>query len=94
MSCVCKEAVVNHSNADVMADHGIPHFRCEGLGSSEQTSVVTTKQILLRGSVPRIDFPSSLCVGQSDIPFFSAARNFAVFFKILYLFNQLALRHR
>ena len=40
-------------------------------------------EILLIGSAPGIDFPSSLCVGQSDIPFSNAARNFGVFFLFL-----------
>jgi len=32
-------------------------------------------EILLTGSTPGIDLPSSVCVGHSDIPFSSAARN-------------------
>ena len=35
---------------------------------------------LLIGSAPEIDLPSSLCVGQMDIPFSNAARNLGVIF--------------
>ena len=35
-------------------------------------------EICLIGSAPRIDLPSSLCVGHSDIPFSSAACNLGV----------------
>ena len=51
---------------------------------------MTTKdktEILLIGSAPGIDLPSSLCVGHSDIPFFNAARNLGVIFD-----SQLALK--
>ena len=37
-------------------------------------------EILLIGSVPRIDLPSSLRVGHSSIPFSNAARNLGVIF--------------
>ena len=37
-------------------------------------------EILLKGCAPTIDIPSSLCVGQSDIQFSSAPRNFGVIF--------------
>ena len=47
------------------------------------------EEILLTGSVPGIDLPSSLCVGQSDIPFSSAARNIGVIFD-----SQLALKEQ
>ncbi len=39
-------------------------------------------EILLIGSAPGIDLPSSLCVGHSDIPFSNAARNLGVIFDI------------
>ena len=39
-----------------------------------------TKQILLIGSAPGIDLPSSVHVGQSDISLFSAAHNLCVIF--------------
>ena len=39
-----------------------------------------TKEILLIGYAPGIDLPSSLCVGQSDIPFSNAAHNLGVIF--------------
>ena len=38
---------------------------------------------------PRRELPSSLCVGQSDIPFFNAARNLGVIFD-----SQLALKEQ
>ena len=41
---------------------------------------MTTKQILLTGSAAGIDLPSSVHVGQSDIPFSSAARSLSVIF--------------
>ena len=42
---------------------------------------MTTKQeILLIGSAPGIDLPSSVRVGHSDISFSSAARNLGVIF--------------
>ena len=53
---------------------------------------MTTKdqtEILLIGSAPGIDLPSSLCVGHSDIPFFNAARNLGVIFD-----SQLALKEQ
>ena len=37
-------------------------------------------ELLLTGSAPGIDLPSSLCVGHSDIPFSNAARNLGVIF--------------
>lgn len=37
-------------------------------------------EILQIGSAPGIDLPSSVCVGQIDIPFCSAARNLGVTF--------------
>ena len=37
-------------------------------------------EICLIGSAPRIDLPSSLCVGHSDIPFSNAAHNLGVRF--------------
>ena len=37
-------------------------------------------EILLIGSAPGIDLPSSLCVGPSDIPFSNAARNLGAIF--------------
>ena len=50
---------------------------------------MTTKQILLIGSAPGIDPPSSVRVGQSDISFSSAARNLGVIFD-----SELALKER
>ena len=47
------------------------------------------KKDLLMGSAPGIDFPSSLCVGQSDIPFSNTARNLGVIFDV-----QLALEEQ
>ena len=44
-------------------------------------------EIILIGSAPGTDLPSSLCVGPSDIPFSSADRNLGVIFD-----NQLALK--
>ena len=38
------------------------------------------RKILLVGSALGIDFPSSVRVGQSDIPFFGTARNLGVIF--------------
>ena len=46
-------------------------------------------EILLMGSAPGIDLPSSLCVGHSDIPFSNAARNLGVIFD-----SQLALKEQ
>ena len=46
-------------------------------------------EIFLKGSVPEIDLPSSLCVGHSDIPFSSAVRNLGVIFD-----SQLALKEQ
>ena len=46
-------------------------------------------EILLIGSAPKIDLPSSLCVSHSDIPFSSAARNLDVIFD-----SQLALKEQ
>ena len=52
---------------------------------------MTTKdkktEILLIGSAPGTDLPSSLCVGHSDLPFSSAAGNHVVIFD-----SQLALK--
>ena len=48
-----------------------------------------TKQILLIGSAPEIDFPYSLRVGQSDITFSSSARNISVI-----LDSQLTLKEQ
>ena len=45
--------------------------------------------ILLIGSAPGTDLPASLCVGQSDIPFSSAAHNLGVIFH-----SQLALKEQ
>ena len=44
-------------------------------------------EILLIGSAPGIDLPSSLCVGHSDIPFSNTTRNLGVIFD-----SQLALK--
>ena len=41
---------------------------------------MTTKQILLTGSAAGIDLPSSVHVGQSDIPFSSATHNLGIMF--------------
>ena len=46
-------------------------------------------EILLIGSAPGIDFPSSVCVGHSDISFSSAARNLGVIFD-----SELALKEQ
>ena len=46
-------------------------------------------ELLLIGSVPGIDLPSSLCVGHSDIPFSNAAHNLGVIFD-----GQLALKEQ
>ena len=46
-------------------------------------------EIFLKGSVPGIDLPSSLCVGHSDIPFSNAVRNLGVIFD-----SQLALKEQ
>ena len=46
-------------------------------------------EILLIGSAPGIDLPSSLCVGHSDIPFSNAAHNLGVIFD-----SKLALKER
>ena len=40
-------------------------------------------ELLLIGSAPGIDLPSSLCVGHSDIPFSKAARILGVIFDSL-----------
>ena len=46
-------------------------------------------EILLNGSAPRIDLPSSVSVGQSGISFSSAARNLGVIFD-----SELALKEQ
>ena len=46
-------------------------------------------EILLTGSAPGIDLPSSLCVGQSGIPFSNGACNLGVIFD-----SQLALKEQ
>ena len=48
-----------------------------------------TKHILLIGSAPEIDLPSSLRVDHSDIPFSSSARNISVL-----LDSQLTLKEQ
>ena len=50
---------------------------------------MTTKQVLLIGSAPGIDLPSSVCVGQSDISFSSAACKLGVIFD-----SELALKEQ
>ena len=50
---------------------------------------VDKTEILLMGCAPGIDLPSSLCVGQSDIPFSNAARNHGVIFD-----SQLSLKEQ
>ena len=50
---------------------------------------MTTKQVLLIGSAPGIDLPSSVCVGQNDISFSSAVRNLGVIFD-----SELALKEQ
>ena len=70
-------------------DHQILHFRCEGMGSSELHLYVDKTEILLIGSVPGIDLPSSLYVGQSDIPFSNAAHSLGIIFD-----SQLALKEQ
>ena len=53
---------------------------------------MTTKdktEILLIGSAPGSNLPSSLCVGHSDIPFSNTARNIGVIFD-----SQLALKEQ
>ena len=46
-------------------------------------------EVLLIGSAPGIDLPSSVCVGHSDIPFSNEARNVGVIFD-----SQLALKEQ
>ena len=46
-------------------------------------------EVLLIGSAPGIDLPSSVCVGHSDIPFSNEARNLGVIFD-----SQLALKEQ
>ena len=46
-------------------------------------------ELLLIGSAPGIDLPSSLCVGHSDIPFSNTARKIGVIFD-----SQLALKEQ
>ena len=46
-------------------------------------------EILLTGSAPGIDLPSSVCVGQSGIPFSNAACNLGVIFD-----SQIALKEQ
>ena len=50
---------------------------------------MTTKQILLIGSAPGTDPPSSVRVGHSDISFCSAARDLCVIFD-----SELALKEQ
>ena len=50
---------------------------------------MTTKKNLLIGSAPGIDLPSSVRVSQSDISFFSAARNLGAVFD-----SELALKEQ
>ena len=54
-----------------------------------QNLYVDKTEILLIGSLPRIDLPSSLYVGQSDVPFSNAAHSLGIIFD-----SQLALKEQ